>query len=234
MKRFYKTVGVEAGQGGYAVLLDGKTVLTPARGRLVVPTRALADAIAIAFAAPLFMTALSGPLLKEQVGWRRWSAVLIGFVGVVIAVRPGQDGISYGTFLALCAAGAFTGKVARWDGARWSTLGAGFGNPMFVLGVYDDGNGAALYAGGGTGLERWDGSSWSPADDGLYNVNALAVFDDGGGPALYVGGAFTNAGGIGANDIARWDGTTQQVLMTRLDKPQVSGGAAPTTPSQPN
>lgn len=68
---------------------------------------ALADAIAIAFAAPLFMTALSGPLLKEQVGWRRWSAVLIGFVGVIIAVRPGQDGISYGTFLALCAAGAY-------------------------------------------------------------------------------------------------------------------------------
>lgn len=68
---------------------------------------ALADAIAIAFAAPLFMTALSGPLLKEKVGWRRWSAVLIGFVGVLIAVRPGAEGISYGTFLALCAAASY-------------------------------------------------------------------------------------------------------------------------------
>jgi drug/metabolite transporter (DMT)-like permease len=67
----------------------------------------LADAVAIAFAAPLFMTALSGPLLKEQVGWRRWSAVLIGFIGVIIAVRPGAEGIGYGTFLALCAAASY-------------------------------------------------------------------------------------------------------------------------------
>lgn len=67
----------------------------------------LADAVAIAFAAPLFMTALSGPLLKEQVGWRRWSAVLIGFIGVLIAVQPGRDGIGYGAMLALIAAGSY-------------------------------------------------------------------------------------------------------------------------------
>jgi len=39
-------------------------------------------------------------------------------------------------------------------------------------------------------------------------VFALAVFDDGGGPALYAGGAFTNAGGVAASHIARWDGTS--------------------------
>ncbi|MET1027441.1 MAG: DMT family transporter [Dongiaceae bacterium] len=64
----------------------------------------LADAIAIAFAAPLFMTSLSGPLLGEKVGPRRWAAVLIGFVGVMIALRPGQGGISWGAILALSAA----------------------------------------------------------------------------------------------------------------------------------
>ncbi len=64
----------------------------------------LADAIAIAFAAPLFMTSLSGPLLGERVGPRRWAAVLIGFVGVLIALRPGQHGISWGALLALIAA----------------------------------------------------------------------------------------------------------------------------------
>jgi drug/metabolite transporter (DMT)-like permease len=67
----------------------------------------LADAIAIAFAAPLFMTSLSGPLLGEKVGPRRWSAVLIGFVGVMVALQPGKSGISWGAFLALCAAASY-------------------------------------------------------------------------------------------------------------------------------
>jgi drug/metabolite transporter (DMT)-like permease len=46
----------------------------------------LADCIVIAFAAPIFVTALSGPMLKEKVGWRRWCAVIVGFAGVVVAV----------------------------------------------------------------------------------------------------------------------------------------------------
>lgn len=49
----------------------------------------LADAVAITFAAPLFITALSVPLLGEKVGVRRWSACLLGFLGVVIMIRPG-------------------------------------------------------------------------------------------------------------------------------------------------
>jgi drug/metabolite transporter (DMT)-like permease len=49
----------------------------------------LADAVAITFAAPLFVTALSVPLLGERVGRRRWSAVLVGFLGVLIMVQPG-------------------------------------------------------------------------------------------------------------------------------------------------
>ncbi len=47
----------------------------------------LADAVALMFAAPLFTTALSVPLLKEPVGIRRWTAVLVGFVGVVIMAQ---------------------------------------------------------------------------------------------------------------------------------------------------
>lgn len=48
----------------------------------------LANVIAISFAAPLFVTALSVPLLGEAVGARRWTAVIVGFVGVLIMVRP--------------------------------------------------------------------------------------------------------------------------------------------------
>ncbi len=48
----------------------------------------LANVVAISFAAPLLVTALSVPLLGERVGWRRWSAVLAGFLGVVVMVKP--------------------------------------------------------------------------------------------------------------------------------------------------
>lgn len=65
----------------------------------------LADVYAIGFAAPLFMTALSVPILKEKVGWRRWLAVLVGFGGVMVMLRPGQGMF---TLLALIPlAGAF-------------------------------------------------------------------------------------------------------------------------------
>ncbi len=50
----------------------------------------LAEATALIFAAPVFITALSALVLREQVGWRRWSAVLVGFLGVLVVVRPGS------------------------------------------------------------------------------------------------------------------------------------------------
>src|SRR3982750_498245 len=48
----------------------------------------LADVITYYLACPIFVTALSAIVLRERVGWRRWSAILIGFVGVLIALRP--------------------------------------------------------------------------------------------------------------------------------------------------
>jgi drug/metabolite transporter (DMT)-like permease len=49
----------------------------------------LVNALTIAFTAPLMVTALSAPFLGEQVGWRRWTAVIFGFSGVLIILRPG-------------------------------------------------------------------------------------------------------------------------------------------------
>jgi drug/metabolite transporter (DMT)-like permease len=49
----------------------------------------LANVMTYYLAGPIFVTAIAGSVLKEPVGWRRWTAVLIGFVGVVIALRPG-------------------------------------------------------------------------------------------------------------------------------------------------
>jgi drug/metabolite transporter (DMT)-like permease len=65
----------------------------------------LADVHAIAAASPLIVIALSVPLLGEQVGPRRWIAVAIGFLGVLLIVRPGFAEVGPGHLIAL--AGAF-------------------------------------------------------------------------------------------------------------------------------
>lgn len=51
----------------------------------------LAEAIAVAFTAPLFITALSVPVLGERVGMARWLAVIVGFAGMLVIVRPGAE-----------------------------------------------------------------------------------------------------------------------------------------------
>jgi drug/metabolite transporter (DMT)-like permease len=67
----------------------------------------LATASAIGFSSPIIVTALSVPLLGESVGPRRWSAVLVGFIGVLIVVRPGGGQLTGATLLLLCAAACY-------------------------------------------------------------------------------------------------------------------------------
>jgi len=61
----------------------------------------LADVVTYYLACPIFVTALSAIALREHVGWRRWSAVLIGFCGVLIALRPSSQTISWPAMIAL-------------------------------------------------------------------------------------------------------------------------------------
>ena len=63
-----------------------------------------ATASTLAFASPLFLTALSIPILKPKVGFFRWSAVALGFVGVSSIVGIGSDIISFYSFLPIAAA----------------------------------------------------------------------------------------------------------------------------------
>ena len=64
----------------------------------------LVDALTLGFTAPLMMTALSVPFLGEKVGWRRWTAVITGFIGVLIILRPGGGEISFASLAVLFAA----------------------------------------------------------------------------------------------------------------------------------
>jgi drug/metabolite transporter (DMT)-like permease len=61
----------------------------------------LADVITYYLACPIFVTALSAILLRERVGWRRWTAVLVGFCGVLIALRPSTQTVSWPAMIAL-------------------------------------------------------------------------------------------------------------------------------------
>lgn len=67
----------------------------------------LADAAAILFSGPLFLTALAGPVLGERVGLRRWTAVLAGFAGVLVIIQPGSGAIGPGALAALTAAALY-------------------------------------------------------------------------------------------------------------------------------
>ena len=85
---------------------------------------------------------------------------------------------------ALYVGGTFTStgqgpanRVAKWDGANWSPLGAGHDDVVHALAVYDDGGGPALHAGGEfTGrIAKWNGASWSTVGGGIVTgvVRAL-------------------------------------------------------------
>src|SRR5438477_5092712 len=67
----------------------------------------LADVITYYLACPIFVTALSGIVLREKIGWRRWSAVLIGFCGVLIALRPSANSVSWPALIALAGSTSF-------------------------------------------------------------------------------------------------------------------------------
>lgn len=74
---------------------------------LALTTLDLADAVAIFFAAPLMLTVMSVLILKEKVGPQRWTAVIAGFIGVLIVARPGTESFQPASLLPLVAALAY-------------------------------------------------------------------------------------------------------------------------------
>ena len=63
----------------------------------------LATLFAIGFVGPLFMTAISVPILGEKVGIHRWAAILVGFAGALVIIQPGADGIKLVALMAMCS-----------------------------------------------------------------------------------------------------------------------------------
>lgn len=71
----------------------------------------LAQAVSLSYSTPIFVTVAAVLLLGEQVRARRWAAVIVGFIGVLVIVRPGSGDFSTGTLVALAAA-VLSGIVA--------------------------------------------------------------------------------------------------------------------------
>ncbi len=101
-------------EGGFLQLRSSRPGTHLARGVLLIcanmayflglASMPLGDAAAIFFSAPLIITLLAVPFLGEQIGPRRWLAVLVGMIGVVIMLRPGTDAIRLIGLLPLLAA----------------------------------------------------------------------------------------------------------------------------------
>ncbi|MBB6189471.1 DMT family transporter [Rhodanobacter sp. MP7CTX1] len=100
----------------------------------------MAEAFALIFLLPIFVTILSVILLKEHVGWRRWSAVVAGFVGVLVVLRPGFRALGIGHLAATVC--ALTGaisiialRVSVPHEKRITLYGAGVIGPLLVTSI---------------------------------------------------------------------------------------------------
>ena len=101
----------------------------------------LIESHAIFTAYPLLVAALSGPILGEKVGWRRWAAILFGFVGVLVILQPGAKVFDPAAIIPFCAAAMFalygllTRFVARRDSAATSFFWTGTVGAVAMTGV---------------------------------------------------------------------------------------------------
>ena len=116
-------------------------------------TLGLAEATALIFTAPIIVAALSAAALGERVGARRWGAVLLGFAGALVVVRPGADAFQPASLLALAAAAlnALVMVSARWVDAR-----DGIGTMAFHMTLFSGLFGTVALFGAWPAFERGD------------------------------------------------------------------------------
>ena len=100
----------------------------------------MAEAFSLIFLMPIFVTILSVIFLHEQVGWRRWSAVVVGFIGVLVVLRPGFRRLGQGHADAFVCAlvsaiSVIALRMAGSDEKRISLYGAGVIGPLVIGGI---------------------------------------------------------------------------------------------------
>ena len=147
--------------------------------------------------------------------------------GEVYALAVAPNGDLYVGGLFLQAGGLATNGLAKWNGTAWSRLGTGLNGSstpkVYALAVAGNGD---VYVGGefiqagsvaAYNIARWNGTAWNALSTGVANpfnfplVRALAVAGNGD---VYAGGEFSQAGGVAAANVAKWNGTSWSPLGT--------------------
>jgi len=127
----------------------------------------LADAVAIAFGSPFLVTALGRFLLKEPVAPRRWMAIVLGFLGMLVIVRPGRSGFHPAALLVVVSGIAYALMMVL---ARWMTRPA---RPVESTHAF------VFYMLAGQAVVAWlvAAQGWrTPDPRALMEMGAMAVF----------------------------------------------------------
>ncbi|RHZ97723.1 DMT family transporter [Cereibacter sphaeroides] len=146
--------------GGLLALRAGADVLSTVAYLSALMVLPLANLVAILQSVPLAVTLAAALVLKEPLGWRRFSAILIGFCGVLLIVRPGAEGFSLWSLVGLAAVGCIVARdlatrrigsdlpaatIALWTSGAVTLLGLAGSLPSGFEPVT---GGEALYLGG--------------------------------------------------------------------------------------
>lgn len=185
-------------------------------------TLGLSESHAIFACYPLLIAALSGPVLGEAVGWRRWAAIGVGFVGILIILRPGFAVFSPAALIPLTSAlmfalyGLLTRLAARRDRAATSFFWTGVSGAvaMSFVGIWfwepmtppDWGWMAVLCVSGATGhwllIKTYEAAEASAVQPFAYlqlvfaTALGMAVFGERPGPNVFVGAAIVVGAGL--------------------------------------
>lgn len=146
-----------------------------------------------------------------------WSSLGSGISGIVYTLGNYHGNLIAGGLFS-SAGGISASDIASWNGTSWSALGSGCGGGFYpyVFTLTEYGNdlyagGLYTIAGGQTvnGIAKWNGSTWSGLGSGFWNggsnvygAETSCIYNN----KLVCGGIFSSAGGVGAGNIAQWDG----------------------------
>lgn len=140
-----------------------------------------------------------------------------------------------GRYLSLSGQPTSQSPIVRWNGTSWVLLPSSFQTnfqPVYSMSLYPETSGFSVYVAGVVGypynnIAKFDRGSWSaigPTNSAGTNgtVYALCLHNDGAGVGLFAGGEFTTAGGVAAQHIARWNGSTWAPVGQGADGPVLS------------